>query len=76
MKSYSNILLAVRRVTQTNQGKRTAGIDKILVKTPEAREILTDTKSEIYPLETITHPPGIYTQKEREKTPLRNPYYS
>lgn len=43
LKSYSNILLAVRKVTQDNAGKKTAGIDKVLVKTPKARmELVTD----------------------------------
>ncbi len=37
LRSYSNRLLAVRRVTQVNQGKRTPGVDKVLVKTPKAR---------------------------------------
>src|SRR5260221_8137005 len=37
LRSYSNTLLSVRRVTQINQGKDTAGIDKITVKTPAAR---------------------------------------
>src|SRR5579859_2253169 len=37
LRSYSNTLLSVRRVTQLNHGKDTAGIDKITVKTPAAR---------------------------------------
>jgi RNA-directed DNA polymerase len=40
LKSYSNVLVSVRRVTQVNNGKHTAGIDKIIVKTPEARSQL------------------------------------
>ncbi len=36
-RSYANLLLAVRRITQTNQGKRTAGIDKEVINTPEER---------------------------------------
>ncbi len=36
-RSYANLLLSVRRITQTNQGKATAGIDKEIVNTPEAR---------------------------------------
>jgi RNA-directed DNA polymerase len=36
-RSYANLLLSIRRITQTNQGKRTAGIDKEIVNTPEAR---------------------------------------
>lgn len=36
-RSYANLLLSVRKITQTNQGKQTAGIDKEIVNTPEAR---------------------------------------
>lgn len=36
-KSYANLLLSVRKITQTNIGKATAGIDKEIVNTPEAR---------------------------------------
>lgn len=42
MRSYSNVLMAVRRVTQINQGKNTPGVDKLVVKTPKAREMLVD----------------------------------
>jgi len=42
LRSYSNILLSVRRVTQTNAGKNTPGVDKIVVKTPRARGELVD----------------------------------
>ncbi|MGK7892816.1 MAG: group II intron reverse transcriptase/maturase [Xenococcus sp. (in: cyanobacteria)] len=37
LKSFSNVLSSIRKVTITNKGKNTAGIDKILVKTPKAR---------------------------------------
>ena len=43
LRSYANTLSSVRRVTQDNAGKRTAGVDKVLVKTPEARGKLVDT---------------------------------
>ena len=39
-RSYANLLLSVRRITQTNQGKATAGIDKEVINTPQARVIL------------------------------------
>jgi RNA-directed DNA polymerase len=42
LKSYSNRLVSVRRVTQINQGKHTAGVDKVIVKTPQARGKLVD----------------------------------
>src|SRR5262249_17548407 len=42
LRSYSNILMSVRRVTQVNAGKYTPGVDKVVVKTPEARGRLVD----------------------------------
>lgn len=42
-KSYANLLLSVRRITQTNQGKATAGIDKEIINTPEQRVILVNS---------------------------------
>lgn len=41
-KSYANLLLSVRRITQTNTGKLTAGIDREIVKTPEERVTLVN----------------------------------
>lgn len=37
IKSYYNRLLAIRKVTQDNQGKKTAGVDKIKNLTPKQR---------------------------------------
>jgi RNA-directed DNA polymerase len=42
LRSYSNTLVSVRRVTQVNQGKYTPGVDKLVVKTPAARGRLVD----------------------------------
>src|SRR6202051_3903577 len=42
LRSYSNILMSVRRVTQVNAGKYTAGVDKVAVKTPPARGNMVD----------------------------------
>jgi RNA-directed DNA polymerase len=41
-RSYANLLLSVRRITQTNEGKATAGIDKEIINTPEQRVILVN----------------------------------
>jgi RNA-directed DNA polymerase len=35
--SYANLLLSVRKITQTNKGKQTAGIDREVVNTPQER---------------------------------------
>src|SRR6516162_11949957 len=37
VRATSNKLLAIRRITQENQGKHTAGVDGVLCDTPEAR---------------------------------------
>ena len=37
LRSFENRVISVRRVTQINQGKKTAGVDRQLVTTPEAR---------------------------------------
>jgi RNA-directed DNA polymerase len=42
LRSYANRLLSVRRVTQDNAGSKTAGVDKVLCKTPRARGELVD----------------------------------
>src|SRR5947209_13665220 len=42
VKSYSNRLVSVRRVTQTNAGKDTPGVDKLVIKTPAARGRMVD----------------------------------
>ena len=42
LRSYSNVLISVRRATQDNKGRNTAGVDKVLVKTPLQRMKLTN----------------------------------
>ena len=42
LRSHSNALQSVRRVTQINVGKNTPGVDKLVVKTPKARGELVD----------------------------------
>jgi len=49
LRSRSNTLVSVRRVTQINQGKNTPGVDKVVVKTPTARGKLVDVLSTYQP---------------------------
>src|SRR5919204_3526597 len=42
LRSYSNTLVSVRRVTQENKGKRTHGVDGVKVLTPDARGRMVD----------------------------------
>src|SRR6266566_379118 len=42
LRSYSNPLTSVRRVTQVNKGKRTAGVDGVTITTAAARGRLVD----------------------------------
>jgi RNA-directed DNA polymerase len=46
LRSWSNLVLSVRRATQQNQGKNTPGVDKVLVKTPTARGKLVATMTD------------------------------
>jgi RNA-directed DNA polymerase len=41
LRSTANVVLAVRRVTQVNRGRNTAGIDKVIVKTAAERGTLS-----------------------------------
>jgi RNA-directed DNA polymerase len=49
LRSYSNTLMSVRRVTQVNAGKYTPGVDKVVVKTPATRGRLVDQLSTCQP---------------------------
>lgn len=53
LKSYSNVLLAVRRVTQLNAGKDTPGSDKLLVKTGPAKAALVDVLKQQIPWQPL-----------------------
>lgn len=37
IKSHANLLLSVRQITQINDGKKTAGVDKEVINTPNQR---------------------------------------
>jgi RNA-directed DNA polymerase len=49
LRSQANTLLSVRRVTQVHAGKNTAGVDKLVVKTPAARERVVEHLSTSHP---------------------------
>ena len=49
LRSRSNILMSVRRVTQVNAGRNTPGVDKVLVKRPAARGELVDLLATFQP---------------------------
>ena len=46
LRSYSNLLLSVRRVTQENQGRKTSGIDGRRALTPDERVALVHEMQE------------------------------
>jgi len=42
LRSYENRVMAVRQVSQTNRGRNTPGVDRVVLKTPETRGKLVD----------------------------------
>ena len=74
MKSQSGRLLAVRRVTQDNQGKKTAGIDGVKSLTPKQRLALSKTlqvKGEASPVRRVEIPKPGSTEKRPLGIPTR-----
>ena len=49
LKSRANRELSIRRVTQINKGRLTAGVDKLVVKTPQGRRRLVEEVSQYQP---------------------------
>jgi len=49
LRSYANVVTSVRRVAQTNQGKDTPGVDKLVLKTPEERGKLVNDLTQSTP---------------------------
>jgi RNA-directed DNA polymerase len=66
LKSYSNRLVSVRRVAQINTGKNTPGVDKLVIKTPEARAQMVDTLSH-YSLWKVKPARRVYISKTSGK---------
>ena len=67
IRSYSNLQLSVRRVTQENKGKQTAGVDGQTVLTPEDRVKLVKEMSE-YSLWKVRPTKRVYIPKANGKT--------
>jgi RNA-directed DNA polymerase len=73
MRSYSNILLSVRKVTQTNHGKHTPGVDKLVIKTPLARGILVDELNKFIPWKPLPAKRIYIPKSNGKKRPLGIP---
>jgi RNA-directed DNA polymerase len=73
MRSYSNILLSVRKVTQNNRGKNTPGVDKLVVKTPATRGSLVDALTEFIPWKPLPLKRVYIPKPNGKKRPLSIP---
>lgn len=67
LKSNSNKLLAIRRVTLINQGRNTPGIDKVVINTDRAREELSQKLAKITP-SSVQPIKRVYIPKKGGKT--------
>ena len=73
MKSYSNILLAVRRCTQLNQGKKTPGVDGLVILNPKGRGLLVDSLKKFIPWKPIPTKRVYIPKSNGKKRPLGIP---
>ena len=73
MKSLSNIHLAVRRCTQQNQGKKTPGIDGLVVLNPKGRGLLVDILKKFIPWKPLPTKRVYIPKSNGKKRPLGIP---
>ena len=83
LRCTANVLESVRRVTQVNQGRKTAGVDQVVTTTPEERGALCRTlhQLELHKVQTPpTHPLRQWSLKPtgffQVKSPLGTPHFS
>jgi len=70
MRSKANLLISIRRVTQENKGKRTAGVDGYKALTPKDRENLYRQMVK-YNLKSVKVKPVLRTYIEKKNGKLR-----
>ena len=74
LRSRSNALVAVRRVTELNAGRKTAGVDGKVVVAAEQKAELVDWLQ--HRTRTVVAAPGqagVCAQEQRAPSPARNP---
>ena len=73
LRSRSNALVSVRRVTERNAGRLTAGVDGEVVLTPEAKLALAKDPASVRAVQGTAGQAGVYPQAGRQETSARDP---
>ncbi len=73
LRSLSNTLVSVRQVTQRNAGRRTAGVDGVVVVTPQERMDLAKQLQYHAPIrEGAAGQAGVHPEGKRQASPARH----
>ena len=72
LRSRANALVSVRRVTELNAGRKTAGVDGKVVVTAPGKASLADSVQHHGAVETQARQAGVHTQGQRETAPARD----
>lgn len=73
LRSRANTLISVRRVTQVNRGKHTAGVDTLVVENPGSTRQAGRSPDDLPSVARTSRPPGVHPQVQWHTASPRHP---